>query len=64
MQTNYVLKLAQVKDRLSLSRSSIYQLVKTGELKPPISLGARRVGWLDSDISEFIENRVKASRKA
>ena len=28
-----------------------------------ISLGARAVGWLDSDVDEFIAERVKASRK-
>ncbi len=64
MNQQHIIRLPQLKQRLSLSRSSIYQLVKSGNLKPPISLGARAVGWLDSDVSEFIENRVKASRKA
>lgn len=59
-----IIRLPQVKARTGLSRSTIYALIKTGQLKAPISLGARAVGWLESDVSEFIESRVKASRKA
>jgi prophage regulatory protein len=59
-----IIRLPQVKQRTGLSRSTIYSLIKGGQLKPPISLGARAVGWLESDVSEFIEERIKASRKS
>lgn len=36
--------------------------VKKGELPPPIKLGARAVGWMQSDIDAFIERRKQASR--
>ncbi len=58
-----IIRLPQVKQRTGLSRSNIYALIKAGQFKAPISLGARAVGWLESDVSEFIETRVKASRK-
>jgi prophage regulatory protein len=58
-----ILRLKQIKERTGLSRSTIYALIKAGQFKAPISLGARAVGWLESDVSEFIESRVKASRK-
>ena len=64
MNQQQIIRLSQVKQRLSLSRSTIYLLVKTGKLKAPIALGARSVGWLESDVSEFIEERIKASRKS
>ncbi|HJV76593.1 MAG TPA: AlpA family transcriptional regulator [Noviherbaspirillum sp.] len=64
MAQQTIIRLPQVKARTGLSRSTIYALIKTGQLKAPISLGARAVGWLESDVSEFIESRVKASRKA
>jgi len=64
MTTQTIIRLPQVKQRTGLSRSTIYSLIKDGQFKPPINLGARAVGWLESDISEFIESRVKASRKA
>ena len=58
-----IIRLPQVKQRTGLSRSTIYSLIKVGRFKAPISLGARAVGWLDSDVDEFIAERVKASRK-
>lgn len=64
MATQTIIRLPQVKQRTGLSRSTIYALIKAGQFKAPISLGARAVGWLESDISEFIEDRIKASRKA
>lgn len=64
MNAPTIIRLPQVKQRTGLSRSTIYMLIKGGEFKLPISLGARAVGWLESDVSDFIEARVKASRKA
>ena len=62
MQT--IIRLPQVKQRTGVSRSTIYSLIKSGQFKAPISIGARAVGWLDSDVDEFIAGRVKASRKS
>jgi len=64
MTTQTIIRLPQVKQRTGLSRSTIYSLIKDGRFKAPISLGARAVGWLESDVSEFIEERIKASRKS
>jgi prophage regulatory protein len=64
MTTQKIIRLPQVKQRTGLSRSTIYSLIKDGLFNAPISLGARAVGWLDSDVDEFIAARVKASRKA
>ena len=64
MTTQTIIRLPQVKQRTGLSRSTIYSLIKDGKFKTPISLGARAVGWLDSDVDEFIAARVKASRTA
>ena len=64
MNTQTIIRLPQVKQRTGLSRSTIYALIKAGQFKAPIALGARAVGWLESDVSDFIESRVKASRKA
>lgn len=63
MTTQTIIRLPQVKQRTGLSRSTIYALIKAGQFKAPIVLGTRAVGWLESDVSEFIESRVKASRK-
>lgn len=57
-----ILRKPEVMARTGLSKSTIYQLVKSRRLKAPIKLGARAVGWLESDIEEFIADRAKASR--
>lgn len=64
MTTRTIIRLPRIKERTGLSRSTLYSLIKEGKFPAPIQLGARAVGWLESDVSEFIESRVKASRKA
>ena len=58
-----ILRLPQVKAATGLSRSTIYAKVKAGEFPRYIALGVRSVGWLESEIQEWIDERVKASRK-
>lgn len=59
-----IIRINQVKERTGLSRSTLYSLIKEGKFASPIPIGSRAVGWLESDISDFIEARVNASRKA
>lgn len=57
-----ILRLPAVKRRTGLSRSSIYEQMKKGLFPQSISLGARAVGWVQSDIDEWLDNRIKISR--
>ena len=57
-----ILRLPEVKARTGLSRSSIYLRVKQGTFPTPISLGARAVGWPDTDIQEWLERQIASSR--
>ncbi|MFM0321103.1 helix-turn-helix transcriptional regulator [Caballeronia glebae] len=57
------LRLGQVKDRTGLSRSTIYQFIKDGKFPPSLSIGARAVAWLESDVDRWIADRVQASFK-
>jgi prophage regulatory protein len=59
-----ILRLALVKQRTGLSRSSIYSGVKQGTFPAQISLGPRAVGWLESSIDEWIQSRIELSAKA
>jgi len=58
------LRLAEVRNRVPYSRSTIYQLITQGRFPKPINLGARAVAWLESDIDEWIAARVGNSRAA
>jgi prophage regulatory protein len=56
------LRRRQVQTRTGLSRSTIYQYIKDGVFPTPVPLGPRAVGWLESDVSEWIAARVKIAR--
>jgi len=56
---NKILRLPAVKSMTGLSRSLIYDMVAKGNFPIPISLGARAVGWLESEISAWIEKKVQ-----
>ena len=59
-----ILRLREVRNRVGLSRSAIYDRIKRGAFPAPISLGARAVGWPEADVNSWIENRIQVSRKA
>jgi prophage regulatory protein len=55
-------RLPDVLRRVGYSRSTVYQLIAEGKFPKPISLGARAVAWLESDIDEWIASRIGKSR--
>ena len=58
-----ILRLPQVTEAVRLSRSTIYNLVKKGEFPSPVKLSVRASGWLESDISNWIDSRHALSVK-
>lgn len=57
------LRLTEVQRRVPYSRSTIYLKVSRGEFPQPINLGARAVGWLESDIDAWITERIDKGRE-
>ena len=57
-----ILRRKQVEARVGLARSTIYQRVSAGTFPKPISLGARAVGWIESEVSFWLESQVAQSR--
>ncbi len=58
-----ILRLPQVKTQTGLSRSTLYKLISLGSFPKQIDLGGgRAVGWLESDIQNWIRQRLAASR--
>jgi prophage regulatory protein len=60
--TNVILRLPAVKAKTGLCRSAIYQHVADGSFPRPVSLGARAVGWIESEIETWISRKIKESR--
>jgi prophage regulatory protein len=59
-----ILRLPTVKARTGLSRSTIYLRISEGRFPKPVSLGGRAVGWIDAEITEWLNQQIEASRKA
>jgi prophage regulatory protein len=55
-------RLPAVLNRTGLSRSSIYLKVNKGTFPKPIKLGERAIGWIASDIDQWIERQILKSR--
>ncbi|MEN6586601.1 MAG: AlpA family transcriptional regulator [Sulfuricella sp.] len=61
--TLIILRRKEVEGRTGLSRSTIYALISEKKFPSPIDLGGgRAVGWLDHEISAWIEQRIKETR--
>ena len=58
-----ILRLPAVKARTGLSRSTIYLRVSEGTFPKPVSLGGRAVSWVESEIQQWLEHQIEASRK-
>lgn len=57
-----LIKLKDVISITTLSKATIYRLIKQGSFPNSISLGPRAVAWKLSDIVEWIEMRSLVGR--
>ena len=54
-----ILKLPEVMEATALSRSSIYAYCSENRFPKPVTIGRRAVGWLESEISAWIDQKVE-----
>ena len=59
-----VLRWPEVQNRVGLCRSHVHNLVIQGKFPSPIKLGERASGWLEREITEWLESRILTSRTA
>ena len=53
-----VLRLHKVIEKTGMSRATIYAYLKIRNFPAPISLGERSVGWLESEVDQWIDSRI------
>jgi len=58
-----ILRLPNVLNRTGLSRSTVYLRVTEGRFPRPVSLGARAVGWIETEVEEWIARQIEVSRE-
>jgi len=54
------LRLPAVKNRTGLSRSTIYLRIADGTFPKPVNLGGRAVGWVESEVDDWVRKRIAA----
>lgn len=67
-----ILRRKQVEARTGLSRSTLYAKLRRNPKRPgdfdptfprPVSLGAKAVGWVESELEAWIAEQIEKSRK-
>ncbi|MBY6226424.1 AlpA family transcriptional regulator [Ferrimonas balearica] len=54
-----LLKLRDVKHATGRARSTDYKYINDGNFPKPISLGERKVAWLESEIQDWILEKIE-----
>ena len=64
LQTNNIqfYRLSQLKQQLSVSRSSIWAWVKNGSFPKPIKLGKNCTAWNADDVHAWVQSRIDLSK--
>lgn len=55
-----ILRIKDVISKVSLSQSTVYKLVALGDFPKPISLAPNRVGWVESEVEEWLAEKIAA----
>lgn len=55
-----IIRLKEVIHSTGLARSTIYKYIAEGTFPTPVSLTERSVGWVDSEVHNWILTRIEA----
>ena len=56
-----IIRMRELEGRIGQGRSTIYEMINAGEFPAPISLGGRRVGFLESEVEDWIASRPRVA---
>ena len=59
-----IFRLQDVITATGLSRSTLYKYISEGTFPKPVSLGDRCVGWVDSEVHDWILARIEERDQA
>jgi prophage regulatory protein len=58
MDTERLLRLPEVCDRVALKKAGVYKAVREGRFPRPLKLGKRAVAWRERAINDWIAERM------
>lgn len=59
-----ILRFKAVREASGLPKSSIYELIESGDFPKPIPLGKRSVGWIEDEFVAWQEGRIALRDRA
>ncbi|MDN7179040.1 AlpA family transcriptional regulator [Caballeronia sp. SEWSISQ10-4 2] len=59
-----LVRLREVRTRVGLGRSTLYQYLADGKFPRPVQIGGGRVAWIESDIDMWIKERIATGTSA
>ena len=62
IENQRLIRRKEVQDKTGLGASSIYAMMKQGNFPQCLNLSERRVAWVESDIDQWIAERVANHR--
>lgn len=57
-----LIRFNEVQKRTGFSKAWIYRLMKNNEFPKQVKIGVRAVGWIESEINDFIDKKIHESR--
>ena len=57
-----IIRLKEVQSKTGLGKTSIYELMKAGAFPTSIKIIGNHVGWVESEIEEWIIQLIKKNR--
>ena len=57
-----IIRLPRVMARTGKCRTAIYDEIQAGTFPKQIPIGARAVGWDESEIDDWIDEKIQAAR--
>jgi len=57
-----LIRLSEVMRRTGYGRAWIYRLISQGRFPKPVKIGPRSVAFIESEVDEWINQRIDASR--
>ena len=54
-----LMKLKAVMECTGLARSTVYKFIAEGRFPKPVKLGARMVAWVESEVQDWIQEKIE-----
>lgn len=61
--TNRVIRRPEVEALTGIPRSTLYAKIASGDFPAPIKIGQRAVGWLESEVHEWLSSCQRSTKK-